>query len=493
MQIVRDLAGYSMGRSDLVRRAMSKKKHKVMEEERKNFIYGIVNEKGEVEVPGCLRNGISEEAANKIFDQMMDFASYAFNKSHAAAYAVVAYYTAYLVHYYPTEFMAAMLNSVRGNSDKVAVYVRAAKEMNIEIMPPDINKSFGKFTVKDGKIRFGLSAIKNVGENLVENMAKSREKKGDFTSLVDFCNKVDSSAINKRMVESLIKAGAFDSFGVYRSQLLAVYERIIDSVSNERKKNIDGQVSLFASLTEEFKEIEIKYPEIKEFDKKYKLAMEKEMTGLYLTGHPLEDYEEALKNQTSAKTIDIMDDTSIDEEIIDEAAKHVEEENAKVKDGDRVILGGLITEVTRKITKTNNMMAFLRLEDLYSTIEVVVFPKILETFRDSINEDEIVLIKGRVSKREDEQPKIICDAVEKLTKFTSKKLYIQVQNNEEVRIAKNDLRIVCIKHSGNIPIYLCTKEEKKKYLLSREYWISEEDNLLNFLKEKYGDKNIKLL
>jgi DNA polymerase-3 subunit alpha len=324
-------------------------------------------------------------------------------------------------------------------------------------------------------------------------MAKARDKKGEFTSLVDFCNKVDSGSINKRMVESLVKAGAFDCFGVYRSQLLAVYEKVIDSASNERKKNIDGQVSLFATLTKEFKEIEIKYPDIKEFDKKYKLAMEKEMTGLYLTGHPLEDYEEALKNKTSAKTIDIMDDTSIDEDLIDEAAKLVEEENAKVKDGDRVILGGLITEVTRKITKTNNMMAFLKLEDLYSTIEIVVFPKVLETFRDSINEDEIVLIKGRVSKREDEQPKVLCDAVEKLTKFTSKKLYIQVENNEEVKIAKNELRTVCARNSGNIPIYLCTKEERKKYLLSREYWISEESNMLNFLKEKYGNENIKLL
>ncbi len=493
MQIVRDLAGYSMGRSDLVRRAMSKKKHKVMEEERKNFIYGIVNENGEVEVPGCLRNGISEEAANKIFDQMMDFASYAFNKSHAAAYAVVAYYTAYLVHYYPTEFMAAMLNSVRGNSDKVATYVRAAKEMNIEVIPPNINESFGKFTVKDGKIRFGLSAIKNVGENLVDNMAKAREKKGNFTTLVDFCNKVDSSAINKRMVESLIKAGVFDCFGVYRSQLLAVYEKVIDSVSNERKKNIDGQVSLFSTLTEEFKETEIKYPYIKEFDKKYKLAMEKEMTGVYLTGHPLEDYEEALRNQTSVKTTDIMDDASIDEELIDEAAKLVEEENAKVKDGDRVILGGLITEVTRKITKTNNMMAFIKLEDLYSTIEVVVFPKVLETFRDKINEDEIVLIKGRVTKREDEQPKVLCDAVEKLIKFTNKKLYIQVQSNEEVKVARNELKTICSQNSGGIPIYLCTKEERKKYLLAREYWVNEEESLLNFLREKYGEQNIKLL
>ncbi|QGU96197.1 DNA polymerase III subunit alpha [Clostridium bovifaecis] len=493
MEIVRKLAGYSMGRSDLVRRAMSKKKHKVMEEERKNFIYGIVNENGEIEVPGCLRNGISEEAANKIFDQMMDFASYAFNKSHAAAYAVVTYYTAYLIYYYPTEFMAAMLNSVRGNSDKVAVYVRAAKDMEIETLPPDINKSFGKFTVQNGKIRFGLAAIKNVGENPIEGIIKARKEKGEFTSFVDFCNKVDSNAVNKRMVESLIKSGAFDCFEVYRSQLLAVYEKVIDSVSNQRKKNIDGQVSLFSSLTEEFKEIEIKYPSINEFDKKYKLSMEKEMTGLYLTGHPLEDYEELIKNQTSTRTIDILGGEALEEEILDEVSKHVEEENARVRDGDRVIIGGLITEVTRKITKNNTMMAFIKLEDLYSSIEVIVFPKTLSSFNALIQEDEIVLIKGRVTKREDEQSKVLCDAVEKLIKISTEKLYIQVNSNREVKNAMNELKAVSISNGGSVPIYICTKEEKKKYLLSREYWIKENEDIIEFLKEKYGRENIKFI
>ncbi|MEA4826790.1 MAG: DNA polymerase III subunit alpha, partial [Clostridium sp.] len=493
MEIVRVLAGYSMGRSDLVRRAMSKKKHKVMEEERKNFIYGIVDENKNIIVPGCLRNGISEEIANKIYDQMMDFASYAFNKSHAAAYAVVAYYTAYLVYYYPTEFMAAMLNSVRGNSDKVAAYVRAAKEMSIETLPPDINEGFGKFTVQDGKIKFGLSAIKNVGDNLIESVVKSREKKGEFTSFVDFCNKVDSNSVNKRMVESLIKAGAFDCLQTYRSQLLAVYEKVLDSVSNQRKKNIDGQVSLFATLTEEFKETEIKYPDIKEFDKKYKLSMEKEMTGLYLTGHPLEEYEEALKNRTSAKTTDIIGEGPLEDEIIDDVTRHIEEENSRIKDGDRVIIGGLITEVNRKITRTNSIMAFVKLEDLYSSIEVIVFPKVLESFKDSIIEDEIVLIKGRVTKREDEQPKVLCDAVERLTKFSSEKLYIQVQNNKEVKQAMNNLKPICMSNSGNMPIYICTKEDRKKYLLSREYWIKTNDDLIDFLKEKYGRENIKIL
>lgn len=493
MEIVRKLAGYSMGRSDLVRRAMSKKKHKVMEEERKNFIYGIVDENGNIEVPGCLRNGISEETANKIFDQMMDFASYAFNKSHAAAYAVVAYYTAYLVHYYPIEYMAAMLNSVRGNSDKVAVYVRAAKDMQMEVMPPDINKSFGKFTVQDGKIRFGLAAIKNVGENPIESIIKAREEKGEFTSFVDFCNKVDFGKVNKRMVESLIKSGAFDCFGVYRSQLLAVYEKVIDSVLNQRRKNIEGQMSLFSSLSEEFKEIEIKYPNINEFDKKYKLSMEKEMTGIYLTGHPLEDYEELIKNRTSTRTIDILGGEALEEDILDEASKQIENENSVVKDGERVIIGGLITEVSRKITKNNTMMAFIQLEDLYSSIEVIVFPKILSSFNALIQEDEIVLIKGRVSKREDEEPKVLCDAVEKLVKVSTEKLYIQINNNGEVKDAMNDFKSISKSNPGNIPIYICTREEKKKYLVSREYWIKENEEVMEFLKSKYGRENVKLI
>lgn len=493
MEIVRKLAGYSMGRSDLVRRAMSKKKHKVMEEERKNFIYGIVDEEGNVIVPGCLRNGISEDIANKIFDQMMDFASYAFNKSHAAAYAVVAYYTAYLVHYYPTEFMAAMLNSVRGNSDKVALYVRAAKDMDIETLPPDINKSYGRFTVQNGKIRFGLAAIKNVGENPIQSIIRAREEKGEFTSFVDFCNKVDSNSVNKRMVESLIKSGAFDCFGVYRSQLLAVYEKVIDSVSNQRKKNISGQVSLFSSYTDEFKEIEIKYPNINEFDKKYKLAMEKEMTGLYLTGHPLEDYEELLKANTSVKTIDILGGEALEDTELDEISRHMEEENATVKDGDRVIIGGIIVDVNRKITKKNTMMAFLTLEDLYSSIEVIVFPKILSIYNSLLQEDEIVLIKGRVSKREDEQPKIICDAVEKINKVSTKKLYIQINSNDDVKNTVKALKAVSEKNQGNIPVYICTKKEKKKYLLSREYWLMESESIMNLLAEEYGKSNIKII
>lgn len=493
MQIVRDLAGYSMGRSDLVRRAMSKKKHKVMEEERKNFIYGIVDEKGNIEVPGCIRNGISEAAANKIYDSMMDFASYAFNKSHAAAYAVVAYETAYLTYYYPTEYMAAMLNSVRGNSDKVAFYTRAIQDNNIELLPPDINESFGKFTVENNKIRFGLAAVKNVGDNIIENIVKVRSKKGKFTSFIDFCNKIDSSCMNKRMIESLIKAGAFDCFCVYRSQLFAVYERIIDSIINQRKRNIDGQMSLFSGFENEFKQIEIKYPNIKEFDKKYLLAMEKEMTGIYLSGHPLEDYEETLKNMTSARSIDIIGDEALEEELMDEATKHVEEENAKIKDGERVIIGGIISEVNRKITKNNTMMAFVNLEDLYGTIEIIIFPKVLEKFNELVREDDIVLIKGRVTKREDEQPKILCDNIQRLLKTSNKKIYILVEEDKEVMKTKNELKYNLLRNKGNVPVFICTKKERKKYMLSRDFWVQEEEELLNYLMDKFGRENVKVI
>lgn len=270
MEIVRKLAGYSMGRSDLVRRAMSKKKHKVMEEERKNFIYGIVGEDGTVEVPGCVKNGISEEIANKIFDQMMDFASYAFNKSHAAAYAVVGYDTAYLIKYYPVEFIAAMLNSVMGINEKVAYYIAFAESLGIQVLPPDINESFTKFTVKGDTIRFGLGAIKNVGWNVVESIVKSREEKGNFENLYDFCNKVDLGTVNKRALDSLIKAGALDEFKVYRSQMLAVYEKIMDGIISQNKKNIEGQMTLFGAPEVKEENITISYPNIKEFDKKHK-------------------------------------------------------------------------------------------------------------------------------------------------------------------------------------------------------------------------------
>ncbi|PJI07830.1 MULTISPECIES: DNA polymerase III subunit alpha [Clostridium] len=486
MQIVRDLAGYSMGRSDLVRRAMSKKKHHVMEEERHNFIHGIVGEDGKVEVPGCVRNGISEKIANDIFDSMMDFASYAFNKSHAAAYAVVAYETAYLVHYYPGEYLAAMLNSVMGNNEKVAFYIRCAEELGIQVLPPDINESYSKFTVKKDTIRFGLAAIKNVGVNVIESIVKARDSKGNFASFTDFCNKIDTSEVNKRAVESIIKAGGFDTLGVYRSKLLAVFEKIMDGISGQRKKNIKGQMNLFTDFgQEEYKQVEIQYPDIKEFDKKYLLAMEKEMTGLYLSGNPLEDYEETLKNVTSVKISDIV----VNESLEDNAGI---DENSKIKDGTRVIIGGIVTSVTKKVTKNNTMMAFIKIEDMYAAIEVIIFPKVLERNASYIKEDEMVIIKGRVNKREDEQPKIICEEISPLV-GNNEKIYILVEDEAEVKNSIKNMRKMLLLYRGDTPIYLCTKKERRKFLIDKFLWVQNEPDLIKFLKDKFGESNVKVL
>ncbi|ADK13406.1 MULTISPECIES: DNA polymerase III subunit alpha [Clostridium] len=482
MQIVRDLAGYSMGRSDLVRRAMSKKKHHVMEEERHNFVYGIVDEKGEIQVPGCVRNGISEKIANDIFDSMMDFASYAFNKSHAAAYAVVAFRTAYLMYYYPTEFTAAMLNSVKGDSEKVAYYIRFAKSIGIEIMPPSINESCTKFTVEDGNIRFGLSAIKNVGENVIDSIVRSRSKHGKFKDIVDFCNSIDLDSINKRVVESLIKAGAFDCFGVLRSQLIAVHEKVIDSVINSRKKNIEGQVSLFSQI--EDSSVRIKYPSIEEFKKLDMLAMEKEMTGLYLSGHPLDEYARTLELQADTKISDIVGRKTLEDNFVEEA---------KVNDGDRVIVGGILSEVSKKITKNNDMMAFAKLEDLYGIMEIIVFPKVFQRVRSLIEDDYMIIAKGRVSVREDEQPKLLCEVIEPLVRIDTEKLYILIEDQDILKEALERIRPVFVNFKGNIPVYLCTKKERKKFRLDRELWIKSDLELMSFLRKSFGDNNVKII
>jgi DNA polymerase-3 subunit alpha len=507
MEIVRKLAGYSMGRSDLVRRAMSKKKHKVMEEERKNFIYGIADEDGKVEVPGCIRNGITAEAANKIFDQMMEFASYAFNKSHAAAYAVVAYQTGYLMRYYPAEYIAAMLNSVMGVSDKVVFYIRFAESQGIQVKAPSINESYAKFTVKDKKtILFGLAAIKNAGINVVESIVNSREKKGKFTSLYDFCNKIDLSTINKRVIESLIKAGAFDCLKVYRSQMLSIYEKILDGLGSEKKRNIDGQVSLFGdlgstSLGGASLEAEIKYPNIKEFEKRHLLAMEKEITGMYISGHPVEEFQEALKLHTDTRTIDILEaaahQTTLEDELdtIVDASSYVEttKENGKISDGKRVMIGGIITSVSRKFTRNNDRMAFINLEDIYGSIEVVVFPKVMEKVSSIIAEDALILVKGRVSIREDEAPKILCEDIQPLININTSKLYIAVEDDKAARGIFNNLKLSLLKFKGNTPVFLFTRKEKNNYRMDREFWVNTESGVIEFLKGEFGEDNVKVV
>ena len=494
MEIVRKLGGYSMGRSDMVRRAMSKKKHKVMEEERKNFIYGITDENGNVEVPGCVRNGISEEAGNKIFDTMMDFASYAFNKSHAAAYAVVGYQTAYLMRYYPVETIAAMLNSVMGTAEKVSNYIKFAESQGIQVLPPDINESYSKFTVKGDSIRFGLAAIKNVGWNVVESIVKSRKEKGKFTSLEDLIDKIDLSAVNKRAIESLIKAGALDEFKVFRSRLLAVFEKVMDGASNERKRNIDGQMSLF-SLAEDAIDIpKIVFPNIEEFDKRHILLMEKEMTGLYLSGHPLDEYKQSLKLQTSTTIETIERSYEIFLESINaELDESMISEEPVINDNDTVILGGILTEVNQKVTRNNTMMAFLKLEDLTGTIEVIVFPKALDRLRHIIKEDTLVKLKGRVSIKEDELPKIICENIEGLEKINGNKLYIRVKDKGAIREASNFIKNIIGDCLGNTPIYLFDAEKRQNYRLSKDKWINEDDEVIENLKNHFGEENVKLI
>lgn len=482
MQIVRDLAGYSMGRSDLVRRAMSKKKHHVMEEERHNFVYGIVDEDGKIQVPGCIRNGVSESIANKIYDSMIDFASYAFNKSHAAAYAVVAFQTAYLMHYYPVEFIAAMLNSVKGDSEKVAYYIRFAKSEKIKILPPSINESCAKFTVEDGKIRFGLSAVKNVGENIIDSIVKSRNQHGKFKDLADFCNNIDMNSINKRVVESLIKAGAFDCFNVYRSQLVAVHEKVIDSVVNSRKRNIKGQVSLFSQIEDD--SVKIQYPKIGEFTKKDMLALEKEMTGLYLSGHPLEEYVKTLKLQTDTKISDIVNVKTLEEGFVEES---------KVKDGDRVTVGGVLSEVSKKITRNNDMMAFAKIEDLYGIVEIIIFPKVFQKFKNLIYDDSMIIVKGRVSVREEEDPKLLCENIEPLVRVDIDKLYILIKDQLALKETVDEIKTIFSNFRGNMPVYLCTKKERKKFRLDRELWVEPSSELVSILKRKFGEENLKII
>lgn len=487
MEIVRKLGGYSLGRSDMVRRAMSKKKHSVMEQERKNFIYGIVDEEGNVEVPGCLRNGISEKAANDIFDSMMDFASYAFNKSHAAAYAVVGYQTAYLMHYYPVETIAAMLNSMMGSSEKVAHYINFVESLGIQVLPPNINESYSKFTVQDDKIRFGLAAIKNVGMNVVDSIVEARDSKGKFESITDFINKIDLSAINKRAVESLIKAGALDDFKIFRSKLLAVHEKLMDSMASERKRNIDGQISLFGlTEDEDFKAPEVMYPNIKEFAKNNLLAMEKEMTGLYLSGHPLDEYAKSLKVMTSTTIQKIYDCKEAHNEGIDH-------EEYSIHDEDKVVVGGIITEVTQKVTRNNQIMAFIKIEDLSATIEVIVFPKTLDRVRNLIAADAFVIIKGRVSMKEDEAVKIICETMEPLEKVDSSKVYVRVDNLDMARETKPKLMEICNEYAGNTPLYVFTANDRKNYRMPRNMWVNLSSDIFVELEKVFGEGNVKIV
>ena len=440
MQIVRDLAGYSLGRADLVRRAMGKKKLDIMAKEREIFIHGQVDENGNVVVPGCVRNGIDEVSANKIFDEMAEFAKYAFNKSHAAAYAVVSYRTAYLKAYYPEEFMAATLNSYLGNLDKIPLYVDECRRMNIEILKPDINRSLTKFTVDGGKIRFGLGSIKNVGIAVVDSIVAEREKNGAYLSFTDFCERIQEEAVNKKCIESLIKAGAFDEFGQTRRTLLESFEGIIDTIQDSAKKNFKGQVSMFDldSMEENDKEdLKYNFSEQPEFEDKELLSMEKEMLGKYISGHPLEKIREKIIKATN---IDTMKMAEIKEEIDSTG------ESTKYKDGQFVKYAGIISSIKKKYTKSNKLMAFITIEDLYGTAEIIVFENAYQKAANLLMVDNVVLVDGRLSIREDEDVKIVAREIKELNENTdeananithnNKVLQINITNLEEDKKAK---------------------------------------------------------
>ncbi|HAE62595.1 MAG TPA: DNA polymerase III subunit alpha [Eubacteriaceae bacterium] len=479
MQIVRDVAGYSMGRSDLVRRAMSKKKMDVMEAERKVFIYGEKDEDGNWTVEGALRRGVGVDQANKIYDQMIDFAKYAFNKSHAAAYAVIAYQTAWLKKHYPVEFMAALLTSVRGNETKVAQYIANSRKMGIEVLPPDVNESHENFTVVGGEIRFGLAAVKNVGDNAVKSIIDKRASK-PYETFSDFCTRSDFKVLNKRAIESLIKCGAFDSFGVYRSRLMSSYEKIIDNILSDRKNKIDGQISLFQTM-ESFDDKRENYPQIDEFDEGYKLLLEKEMLGLYITGHPLEPYRSMLEEKCS-----------INGSIIENLDEMIE---LGIKDGQMITIGGIITDKKILITKNNKTMCFLTLEDLYGVIEVVVFPNVFGKYDHLLEPESKVIIKGRLNISEDQASSVICEELTELEKFRRKNSFQAVQISvEDMKDEKIELiKEILSRHKGDKPIVLYSLREGRKYKANKALWVSESNVLIKELAGVVGSGNVELI
>ena len=474
MQIVRELAGYTLGRSDLVRRAMSKKKASVMAKERQNFVYGNVEEG----VPGCIANGISEEIANKIYDEMTDFAKYAFNKSHAAAYAVVSYQTAYLKYYYPVEFMAALMTSVVEMPNKVAEYISVCRQMGIRILPPDINHGVYGFSVDNGSIRYALSAIKSIGRPVIEGIVREREEHGEYTSLKTFIER-NIDQINKRVVENLIKAGALDCLEGNRNQKMTVYTQIIDSINQDKKHTMAGQLSLFDIAPEEDKkEFEIRMPQAAEYPKETILTFEKEVLGIYLSGHPLERYRNMMEKMISAKTSDFQPD---DETGIPE-----------VYDNQKVIVGGMITDKTIKYTKNNKVMAFLTVEDLVGTVEVVVFPRDYEKCQMFLNEDARLFIQGRVSAEDDKASKLILEKV-RLFDDMPKELWIQFESREDYAKAETGLVDDLMSSRGNSSVVIYLKDIKAMKKLPPAYQVHIEDSWLKHMCEKYGSSNVKIV
>lgn len=475
MQIVRNLAGYTLGRSDLVRRAMSKKKASVMAKERQNFVYG--NE--EEHVPGCISNGIEEAVANKIYDEMTDFAKYAFNKSHAAAYAVVSYQTAYLKYYYPVQYMAALLTSVIDNGAKVAEYIQVCRKMGIQILPPDINCGGYNFTVDGNNIRYGLNAIRSIGRPVVEAICAERELRGPYTSLKDFVNRLTNKEINKRTLENFIKAGALDCLEGNRRQKMMVYAMILDSVASSKKNTMAGQMTLFDFAPEEDKKsFEIRMPDVAEYEIEELLAFEKEVLGIYISGHPLDRYRKILEKSTSASTLDFQWDE--------------ETETTKVQDGAKEILGGMIVGKTVKYTKQNKAMAFLTLEDLVGTVEIVVFPRDYERDQSLLQEEARILIQGRVNAEEDKPSKLIYERA-RLMEDLPKELWIQFESKDEYLKREQELLNDMSTFDGNSSVVIYIKNIKAMKRLPANRNVGIEEKLLHSLEKKYGSQNIKVV
>ena len=475
MQIVQNLAGYTMGQADNIRRAMSKKKQYVIDAERQNFVYG--NE--EQGIKGCIANGISEQAANQIYDSMVDFAKYAFNKSHAAAYAVVAYQTAYLKYYYPVEFMAALMTSVIDNTRKVAEYIYSCRQMGIKVLSPDINEGEGRFLATKDGIRYGMYAIKSIGRQVIDIILAEREANGKYTTLSDFLSRVAGREVNKRAVENLIKAGACDGLDGNRQQMLLVYNTLIDNLNQEKKNSLAGQMSLFDLVSEEEKKAyEVRFPNVEEYSKEIKLGFEKEVLGIYLSGHPLEEYEEKWRKNISAVTADFMLD---------------EETNAvKIKDNQSVVIGGIITEKTIKYTKQNKAMAFITIEDLFGTVEVIIFPRDYEKYSRYLNEDEKVFVAGHANVEEDKNGKLIC---EKIYSFddTKRELWLQFATKESYEEKEKELYSLLYGSDGNdeIVIYIASPRAMKR--LGQNHNVHINPELISNLTDFLGEKNVKIV
>ena len=475
MQIVQDLGGYTMARSDLVRRAMSKKKQYVMEQERKNFIYGN-KEEG---VPGCEANGISAQTANHIYDAMIDFAKYAFNKSHAACYAVVAYQTAYLKYYYPLEFMAALLTSVIDNPNKVSEYIVSCRNMGIQILPPDINEGEIGFSVSGKEIRYALTAIKSVGKPVIEAVVAERKERGPYTNLEDFITRMADKEVNKRAIEHFIKSGAMDSLGGTRKQYMSVYIQIMEGISQDKKNNMAGQISLFDIVSEEDKsDFEIKMPDVGEYSKEMKLAFEKEVLGIYISGHPLEEYQDVWRKNITNTTADFMMDEDTGETV--------------VEDNGQATIGGMIAEKKIKYTKNERVMAFLQVEDLVGSVEVIVFPGQYERYGSQIAEDNKVFIRGRVSVEEEKDCKLIC---EQITPFEDvpRKLWIKFPTKENYESRKEELFDVLRLSEGKDRVVIYVENPKSMNPLPRNWNVSAGEELVGKLAVLYGKENVKVV